>query len=50
MKFSQVSLRAAQGTGASVMTDSDESLLDALLAAVCFVVALLAIIGVGVML
>ena len=34
----------------SRMTDSDESALDALLAVVCFVVALAAIIGVGVML
>ena len=32
------------------MTESDESLLDALLAVVCFVVAIVAIIGVGVML
>ena len=34
----------------SRMTDSDESLLDALLAVVCFVVAIVAIIGIGVML
>ena len=33
----------------SRMTDSDESALDALLAVVCFVVALVAIIGMGVM-
>ena len=32
------------------MTESDESLLDALLAVACFVVAIVAIIGVGVML
>ena len=31
------------------MNDSDESLLDALLAVVCFVVAIVAIIGIGVM-
>ena len=36
--------------GRGPMRDTDESALDALLAVVCFVVAIVAIIGVGVML